>query len=58
MSVNGASGDARRAKMCDDKRRYLDKKDALTTRNAILRKRGRHSRAEQLHAYPCPYCSK
>jgi hypothetical protein len=38
------------------KRRYMNKRDAITSRNHQLRKRGRHSRPMDLRAYPCPSC--
>lgn len=36
------------------KHRYPSKKDALTAKNAALKRR--HNRPKQLRAYPCPQC--
>lgn len=40
---------------CRRKRRYDDKKAALTARNGILGSH-RRNRPENLRAYPCPFC--
>ena len=40
--------------MCESKVRYPSKKDAVTARNAALRRR--RKRPAQLREYPCPIC--
>jgi hypothetical protein len=44
------------SRMCSDKTRYADKRDAQTAMNKFKTKRGRHGRPERLRAYACPLC--
>lgn len=47
----------RRFRECESKRRYADKKAAVSQINAHKPNRGRHSRPEYLHAYHCTFCN-
>lgn len=46
----------RETKMCTSKRRFDDKRAAVTAKNSWSRRRGRHGRAESVRIYPCPIC--
>lgn len=44
-----------REKSCEGKRRYADKRAAVSEINFIFKRRHRH-RPERLRAYPCKHC--
>jgi len=44
------------AAMCTGKRRFADKRAAVSALKLAMKKRGRHGRAEKLRIYDCPHC--